>query len=239
MSAVPRAVPSAVAPAVSGNNVTVLTGPQLGPYQPMTGSSVIPVVPRTETEGEPRPQPHWTSPPGTGSQAGNGTSGAPTVPVDGFLFRQGPIDPHYTSTEQARDPYKKVNNPPTRGLFTWVKAYANHIARGPQDVDPNGFRARPLQQRTSVMRITPPAHGAGYAPETAVPRQQPQHANTAKYLPALGTQEYGTGVLNSDTFGAGQTAGGIGGSQYTPPPGPPQTMPTGSQANPSGMPVWG
>lgn len=237
---VPKAVPSAVAPSVSGNNVDVLTAPQLGPHQPMTGSSVVPVVPRTETEGEPRPQPHWTSHAGTGSNVNAGNYGAPSVPVDGFLFKAGVIDEHYQSETELVDPYKRVNSPPTRGLFTWVKAYANHIAKSVQEVDPNGFRVSPPQQRTSFMRITPPAHGAGYVPEVFTPRQLPQHTNIAKFPPVTGTQPYGTGVLNSDTFGAGQTAGGIGGNQYTPAPGPPETSSTSpGQQNASGMPVWG
>ena len=240
MTAVPKAVPSAVAPSVSGNNVDILTVPQLGPYKPMSGSQVLPVVPRTETGGETRPQPHWTSVSGTGAPFTAGSEGAPSVPLNGYLYKQGPIDPHYLDQAETRNPYGKVNNPATRGLFTWVKGYLNHIAQSPQNVDPNGFRTMPSQQRTSWMRITPPAHGMGFAPETAVPRQLPQHANIAKFPPVTGTQAYGTGVLNSDTFGAGQTAGGIGGNQYTPAPGPPAATSTaGSQGNPSGMPVWG
>lgn len=251
MNSIPKAVPSAVAPSVSGNNVEVLTDAQLGPYQPMSGSQVLPVVPRTETEGEVRPQPHWTSAPGTGEPFTAGSQGAPSVPVDGYLYKQGPIDSHYLVQDEVRSPYGKVNNPPTRGLFTWVKGYLNHIAQSPQNVDPNGFRTMPPQQRTSWMRITPPAHGMGYAPETAVPHQLPQHANTAKFLPAIGTQAYGVtqvngpsgsakGVLNRDTLGAGQTAGGIGGNQYTPSPGPPVTTSTaGTQTASSGMPTWG
>lgn len=253
-SAVPRAVPSAVAPSASGNNVDILTGPQLGPYRPMSGSEVIPEVPRTETEGEPRAQPHWVSPPEAGHSIGYGNEGAPSVPPSDFsggFFPNAPIDPHYTDPVETVNPYHRVNSPATRGMLTWVKAYLNHIALGPQVVDPNGFRVSPAQQRTSWMRITPPPHGGGFAPETFTPRQLPQHANTAKFLPAVGTQAYGVtqpnggagsakGVLNRNTFGAGQTAGGIGGSQYTPAPGPPVTVSTaGGQDNPSGMPTWG
>jgi hypothetical protein len=239
-SAVAKAVPSAVAPSAQ-NSVTILTEPQLGPYQPMTGSSYVPVVPQNGAPGEAGIQPGYGSVYGTGSQANSGSAGAPSVPVSGYLFTQGPIDAHYSSEMQGRDPYAKVNNPPTRGMFTRIQTFLNHIAQSPQDVDPNGFRISPPQQRTSVMRNQLPNHGGGYAPETYTPRQLPQRDNTYKYNPATGTQAYGTGVLNSDTFGAGQTAGGQGGSQYTPQPGPPATYSTASQdiANYSGMPTWG
>lgn len=114
-----------------------------------------------------------------------------------------------------------------------------------------GWKERHPQQRTSVMRNTLPPHGAGYAPETAVPHQLPQSPNTYKYNPQIGTQAYGSGhviaggyqhgrVLNSDTYGAGQTAGGIGGNQYTPAQGPPDTTSTAGNPGPaSGMPTWG
>lgn len=251
---IPKAIPSAVAPSTSSNNVDILTRPQLGPYKPMSGNAVIASVPRTEEEGEPRAQPHWVSPPESATSIGYGNEGAPSVPpaeFSGGFYPNEPIDAHYRSQVQVKDPYAKVNNPPTRGMFTWVKAYLNHIARTVQEVDPNGFRISPPQQRTSVMRVTPPPHGAGFAPETFIPRQLPQHANTAKFQPAIGSQAYGVtfvnggtgsakGVLNRDTFGAGQTAGGIGGNQYTPAPGPPPTVSTaGTADNPSGMPTWG
>jgi hypothetical protein len=240
-SSVPKAVPSSVAASTS-NSVDILTEPQLGPYRPMTGSSIVPVVPRTDT-GNPadiNPQPKYGHAIDVGGQFEGGSAGAPSLPTDGYLFKKGPIDPHYVSQAEVRNPYAKVNNPPTRGMFTWVKEYLNHIAQSPQNVDPNGFRNSPPQQRTSVMRITPPNHGAGYAPETFTPRQLPQSDNTYKYNPAIGTQAYGTGVLNSDTFGAGQTAGGIGGNQYTPTIGPPVTTST-ADAPPVAysMPVWG
>jgi hypothetical protein len=248
---IPKAVPSAVAPSTGGNNVQILTEPQLGPHFPMTGKPVIPVVPRTEEEGEPRPQPHFTSPPETGSYLGAGDNRAPSVDTRGFMWQPGPIDDHYTDPVEVKEPYSKVNNPPTRGMFTWVKSYLNHIARSVQEVDPNGFRVSPPQQRTSVMRITPPNHGSGFAPQFFVPRQLPQRTPIARLMPAVGTQAYGVtqvnggtgsrkGVLNRDTFGAGQTAGGIGGNQYTPSPGPPPTVSTaGNPGDTSGMPTWG
>jgi len=254
MGAVPKAVPSAVAPSVSGNNVTVDTRPQAGPYQPMTGNPVIPQVPRTEDTGDIRPQPHWVSPHGSATVPGANNTGAPSVPGperSGGFFPAPPIDSHYTDETQVTDPYRRVNSPPTRGMFTWVKAFANHIALGPQVVDANGFRVEPPQQRTSWMRMATPPHGGGYAPEAYVPRQLPQHANTAKFLPALGTVPYGTtqpnggtgsakGPLNRDTYGAGQVAGGIGGSWYTPAPGPPPTTSTaGAAPDTTGMPTWG
>jgi hypothetical protein len=252
VTAVAKAVPSAVAPSAS-NTVQILTDPQLGPYQPMTGSAVIPVVPQAGAPDDVSPQPGFGGAYGEGGQFNAGSQGAPSVPgMGGQLFTNGPIDAHYRDETETRNPYAKVNNPPTRGMFTRVQEFLNHIAQSPQNVDPNGFRARPAQQRTSVMLNTMPSHGGGYAPETYTPRQMPQRGNTAKYLPATGTQGYGVtqpnggtgsakGVLNSDTYGAGQTAGGIGGSQYTPQPGPPATYSTASQdiANYSGMPTWG
>jgi hypothetical protein len=240
-SSVGKAVPSAVAPSYS-NSVPVLTDAQLGPYEPMKGSAIIPVVPRTvqEGDGEYNPQPGYGGIGRTGGQLNDGSEGAPSVPeMNGALFTPGPIDPHYVSEVQERNPYAKVNNPPTRGMFTWVKDYLNHIAFN-QVTTETGFKISGAQQRTSHMRITTPPHGAGYAPETFVPRQLPQHPNTAKFLPAIGTQGRGTGVLNSSTLGAGQTAGGIGGNQYTPTPGPPDTNSTASNSQPiSSMPSWG
>jgi hypothetical protein len=125
-------------------------------------------------------------------------------------------------------------------MQTWVKNYQNHIAKSVQEVDPNGFRVEPPQQRQSWMRITTPPHGIGYAPEIFSVRQTPQSPNTYKYMPQTGTQGYGTGVLNSDTYGAGQTAGGIGGNNYTPQPGPPPTTSTANGPNVgNSMPTWG
>lgn len=239
MGATPKAVPSAVAPSTGANNIPVLTTAQLGPYKPMTGSARIPVVPRTPVEGTPSSQPGYGGGHTVSQQVNANGTGAPTVPeMNGALFRKGPIDSHYTSETQAVDPYKRVNSPQTRGMFTFIKSYLNHIALGPQVVDQNGFRVSPPQQRTSFMRVTPPPHGIGYAPETFTPHQLPQAPNTYKYAPATGTQPYGTGVLNSDTYGAGQTAGGIGGSNYSPQPAPPVAVPV-IPPDSSGMPVWG
>lgn len=237
---VPKAVPSAVVPSTA-NTVAVNTEPGRGPYTAPDGNPVIPVVPRSDGQEEknlPR-QPHYGGAVSSGGPAGSGSAAAPSVPVNGFLFTQGPIDPHYADPVEARNPYGKVNNPPTRGMFTFIKSYLNHIAYA-QRTDETGFKESGPQQRTSYMRVTPPPHGVGYAPEIYDPRQLPQSDNTYKYGPVTGTDPYGSGVLNSDTYGAGQTAGGIGGSNYTPAPGPPSTTSTAGQGpNPSGMPIWG
>jgi hypothetical protein len=238
-SAVPSAVPTA-------SNTVVINGtPQRGPHKPMTGHSVVPYVPRTE---EPRAdemawQPSYATIGTTGRTLESGSPGAPSLPVDGFLFRRGPADPHYLVQAEGRNPYGKVNNPPTRGMLTWVKAYLNHVFNGKQNVDNAGWQQNSPQQRTSYMRITPPPHGAGYAPETAVPHQLPQQPNTYRFNPVLGTDAPGVvpgqaHILNRSTYGAGQTAGGVGGSNYTPPPGPPDTTPVASPQA-SGMPTWG
>lgn len=237
---VPKAVPSAVASSTQ-NSVPVLTEPQLGPYEPMSGSQVMTQVPRSDElkEKELNPQPEYGGAIGSGSQRASGGAGAPSVPVRGFLYSQGPIDTHYQSRSEDLNPYHRVNNPPTRGMFTWIKDYLNHIAFS-QNTDNTGFKINGPQQRTSYMRVTPPPHGMGYAPEPSAPYQLPQSDATYKYNPTTGTDPYGTGVLNSETFGAGQTAGGIGGNQYTPTPGPPDTNSTANAAgNPSGMPTWG
>jgi hypothetical protein len=244
---VPKSVPSSVAPSTS-NSVAVITTPIKGPLLPSTGSfSPYNGQPVDKVEGAPvgseiQPSPWFGGNRTTGQERESGSSGAPSLPeMNGVLFRKGPVDSHYQSEFQGGvDPYRKVNNPPTRGMLTWVKGYINGILTS-QDVDNTGFRVRHPQQRTSWMRITPPPVGIGYAPEFFEPHQQPQAPNTYKYNPVLGTKQYGTGVLNSDTYGAGQTAGGIGGNQYSPAPGPPDTMSTASNppSNPSGMPTWG
>lgn len=238
MTSVPSSVPSAVPSAI--NTVPVLEEPQLGVrkfYQSGGGTSRIPEVGRTDV-GESPGSPKLGFRGSLGQQANSGTAGAPSVPVDGFLFKQGPVDAHYLSENNRTAP--KVNNPPTRGMFTFIKQYLNHIATS-QDVDNAGWKAQHAQQRTSVMRITPPAHGIGYiGGEQFTPRQMPQQPNTARTVKATGTQPYGTGVLNTDTLGAGQTAGGVGGSRYTPQPGPPPTYSTaGNYDSGSGMPTWG
>lgn len=240
MSAVPKAVASAIAPSTA-NSVPILKDAQLGPYRPMTGKAINPVVPRTQVEGEKdmRSQPGFGGYAGNGSTIEGGSKGAPTVPTDGFLFKKLPIDSHYLTEHEARNPYGKVNNPATRGKWQRLQNFLNHIALTTQEVDPNGFRNSPPQQRTSVMRNVLPPLGDGYSPETYTPRQMPQAANTYKYAPSTGTDQYGTGVLNSDTYGAGQTAGGIGGNNYTPTPGPPDTTSIAGSNGTSVMPTWG
>lgn len=239
MTAVPSSVPSSVPPAIS--KTPVLTQPQLGErqfYRSGGGTERIPEVPRTDTGSEAPGNPRLGYRGALGQQPGSGSAGAPSVPVDGFLFKQGTIDPHYLNPFNKPGP--KVNNPPTRGMFTWVKTFLNHIATS-QDVDEAGWKAQHPQQRTSVMRITPPAHGIGYiSGEQFTPKQMPQQPNTARTVKTTGTQPYGTGVLNSDVLGAGQVAGGIGGNLYTPQPGPPPTNSTaGNSGDGSGMPTWG
>jgi hypothetical protein len=159
--------------------------------------------------------------------------------MNGVLFTQGPIDSHYVSESETRNPYAKVNNPPTRGMNTFILKFINGIGLGSQNKESTGWDNRQPQQRTSVMRFAPPAHGMGYTQQTYTPRQMPQQPNTSKYLPATGTDRYGSGVLNSDTFGAGQTAGGQGGNNYTPVPGPPSTVSTAGNTPISNEPSWG
>jgi len=240
----PKAVPSAVPFSTGNDNVPVLTEAQLGPYQAPTGNSHVPMVPRSDDQTEKTlpAQPTYGTAVSQGGPPDNGL-GAPSVPgMGGVLFTPGPIDIHYSSEQQASNPYGKVNNPPTRGMFTFIKNFQNHYFRN-QDKTATGFQNTDEwnQQRTSVMRAALPPHGIGYAPETAVPHQLPQQENTYKYPPSIGTDPYGSGVLNSDTFGAGQTAGGIGGGNYTPAPGPPQTNSINAmqQQPPSAMPTWG
>lgn len=246
MGAVPsstgRAVPSAIAPSAT-NSVNILTRPQLGPYRPMTGSSINPQVPRTQVPGEKDmlPNPGFGGYPKVGAQYNSGGAGAPSVPQAGYLFVPGPIDPHYqVESEGTVRPYKRINNPPTRGMFTRLQDFINGIATS-QDVDNAGWRVRHAQQRTSHMRNQLPNRGFGYGPQWFQPRQAWQAPNTAKFQPVLGTDAYGTGVLNSDTYGAGQTAGGQGGNLFTPVAGPPDTMSTAATGQPgaSVMPTWG
>lgn len=238
MSAVPKAVPNAVTPSTA-NSVAILTGPQLGPYKPMSGKPIVPVVPRTPVEGQIPAAPGFGGHATSGSEFAAGSEGAPSVPLDGFLFKQGTIDPHYLSEMQMRDPYAKINNPPTRGMFTRLQAFQNHIAFN-QNKTLTGFKVSGPQQRTSYMRNTLPPLGNGYSPETYVPHQMPQAVRFNRIRPSIGSDPYGSGVLNSDAFGAGQVAGGIGGNQYSPQPGPPDTTSTaGQNAASSVMPVWG
>ena len=247
MGSVPSAIPSAVTPS-TGDTVRILTEPQLGPYQPMTGNSFVPAVPNNANPDDVSAQPHYGTVLGEGGQYNAGSAGAPTVPgMGGVIFRSPEIDGHYQS-EDGGAPYPvKVNNPPTRGMFTWVKGFINGIATS-QDTDTTGMKQRHPQQRTSYMRITPPPNGAGTPEglgyrggEQFTPRQMPQQPNTYGFPPSTGTTEPGIRVLNSSAFGAGQTAGGVGGSNYTPTPGPPPTTSTASAdiANGRGMPTWG
>lgn len=237
-NSIPKAVPSAVHPSAS-YPVDINDEPQRGPYQPMTGSSVNPEVPRTEVEGSPASQPFYSGGGGSDVYAEGGSSGAPTVPVDGFLFKARPVDSHYMSELEERNPYHKVNSPPTRGMWTRIQNFVNGIATS-QDVDNAGWKQRHPQQRTSVMRNLLPPHGMGYNPQSFAPFQQPQQVNIDKINPRpIGTDAYGTGVLNADRLGAGQTAGGIGGSNYTPVPGPPVTNAVTNPQDTSGMPTWG
>lgn len=235
-----KAIPSAIAPG-TGDTVRIDTEPQLGPYVPMTGSGFVPAVPNVANPAEASPQPGFGAALGTGMERNSGSDGAPSLPADGFMWQPGPIDPHYQSEYEDLNPYAKVNNPPTRGRYSWVKDFVNGIGLGTQNRGSTGFNVRSPQQRTSHMRAALPPHGIGYAPEIYSPRQNPQGANTYKYPPSTGTQPYGTRVLNSDTYGAGQTAGGVGGANYTPTPGPPATYSTATQdiENGRGMPTWG
>lgn len=236
-SAVAPAVPSAVPSAVQVDNE-----PQLGPYKAATGStSTVKTVPTSGDPAAAPPAPRYAGAATMGGPAESGGAGAPTVPPQTTaLFKRGPIDLHYQVPDQGRDPYAKVNNPPTRGRGQWFKAFANHVWNGRQNVDNAGWQQSSLQQRTSVMRPLLPPTGDGYSPESYTPHQLPQSARTQRFLPTIGSDPYGTGVLNRDTYGAGQTAGGIGGNTYTPTPGPPDTTSTAqAPASGGGMPTWG
>ncbi|HUN30630.1 MAG TPA: hypothetical protein VMU95_01320 [Trebonia sp.] len=245
MGAVAQAVRPVIPAAVGqGRSVAVATTPQLGPYEPMSGKSVVPYVPGGQADEETPWQPAYATTGAVGRTLADGSPGAPSVPADGFLYKQGPIDAHYM-VESDRNPYATVGRPGTIGWWTWVKGYANHVFNGKQNVDEAGWQQSSPQQRTSFMRITGPAHGPGFAPETFTPKQLPQQPRTQQFLPATGTDQPGPRpgqglVLNSLTYGAGQTAGGVGGNQYTPAAGPPETTSTaGTAGQPSGYPSWG
>jgi hypothetical protein len=243
MGAVQQAIPSAVPSAVArAGSVPVNGKAQRQPRIPMSGKSSVPYVPGGDPAAGTPWQPSFATSGGTGAALAEGSAGAPSVPADGVLFKRGPIDAHYL-VPSGQNPYARVNSPPTRGLFTWVKSFANHVFNGKQNVDNAGWQQSSPQQRTSYMRITPPALGGGYAPETYVPRQMPQQPNTYRFNPTTGNSAAGPVrgqalVLNSATYGAGQTAGGIGGSGYTEPVPPPDTVPV-TPAGGGGMPVWG
>jgi hypothetical protein len=208
----------------------------------MTGSQVLPVVPKTPVDGIPAPNPSMGGYRTHGMPRQSGNPGSPTVPVDGYLFKQGPIDLHYQVENQGdRNPTRKINNPQTRGMWTRLQMFANHIAYN-QNTDTTGFKQSGPQQRTSVMRNALPPRANGYNPEWFTPHQNPQATRFNRIVPTVGTDPYGSGVLNTDTFGAGQTAGGVGGNYYTPTPGPPNSQstaigPTGDGG--SSMPTWG
>ena len=243
MGAVAQKITSAVPSAVTkGNSVPVNQTAQRGPYEPMTGSSYVPYVPGNEVDEETPWQPAYATVGKTGQTLTAGSTGAPSVPgMNGALFTPGAIDPHYT-VPSAFNPYAKVNTHATRGMLTWVKAYANHVFNGKQNVSNTGWQQNSAQQRTSYMRITPPPHGAGYAPATSTPKQMPQQDRTYRFNPTTGNDLPGPrrgqgNVLNSTTYGAGQTAGGIGGSQYAPTPSGPDTVPVTSTS--TSMPTWG
>lgn len=240
MGAVPKAVPSAVNPA---NSVPVNEKAQRSPYVPTTGSSVVPYVPGHDDHEETPYQPEYATTGRVGKTLSTTVNAAPSVPgMNGVLFTAGPIDDHYHSVSGI-DPYAKVNAPKHVTPMGLLKSFANHVFNGKQNVDNAGWQQNSPQQRTSYMRVTAlPSGSVGYAPETFEPRQQAQAPRTQRFLPTIGTdqpgQVPGQGViLNSTTFGAGQTAGGRGGNQYTPPVAPPDTTPVAASNN--SQPMWG
>lgn len=241
-SAVAPAVPSAVAQ-TDTTSVAVDTTPQLGPLQAATGAtSTVPQVPTSGQPEEAPPSPRFAGAAETGSAAESGGAGAPTVPAQTTaLWTPGPIDLHYQDPDEGgRNPYAKVNSPPTRGVIAWTKGFLNHVWNGVQDTDNAGWQQNSAQQRTSVMDIVLPPAGNGYSPQTYTPHQQPQAASTYRFGPTVGNDAPGPRVLNRSAYGAGQTAGGEGGNAYTPTPGPPDTTSTAqAQADTSGMPTWG
>lgn len=225
---IPKAIPSSVAFSAD-NSVKVNDTALRGPYQPATGKSINPKVPQTPVEGELPPQPYFTGgKTGVGSAFLPGSHGAPSVPTDGFLFRSPPIDSHYLVEAQERNPYSKVNALHTVGWNTLVAQYPNHVGHH-QWTTETGFKVTTAQQRTSYMRAALPPVG-NFGVQTFQPRPQPQAVRYNRIRPSIGTDPYGTGVLNRDTFGAGQTYGGQGGNNYSPAPGPP---PTNSVSNPA------
>jgi hypothetical protein len=162
--------------------------------------------------------------------------------MNGVLFTQGPIDDHYHTVSDI-DPYKKVNAPKHITPMGLIKSYANHVFNGKQNVDNAGWQQNSPQQRTSYLRMTAlPSGSSGYAPATSVPKPQPQQPRTQRFLPTIGSDQPGavrgqSVILNSTTFGAGQTAGGIGGNNYTPPVPGPDTTPVA--ATNGSQPMWG
>ena len=231
------AVPSAVEPSAD-NSVKVLRAAQLGPYQPQSGSSINPKVPNSNDPNAEIPaQPHFSGGWGQTVQCQlTGSEGAPSVPTDGFLFRKGPIDQHYMSEVETKNPYGTVGRPGTVGWWTRVQSFANHTAMS-QNTTNTGFKINGPQQRTSVMLNALPPEGE-FGTQTFIPTQQPQAVRYNRIRPSVGSDPYGSGVLNADSYGAGQTYGGIGGNQYTPPSGPPVTNSIDTPAA-SAEPTWG
>lgn len=246
-TSIPKAVPSSVAFSAD-NSVKINDTALRGPYQPATGHGIAPKVTRPEVQGEITPQPYFTggnSAVKTMPQSGN--PGAPSVPTDGFLFRSPPIDIHYVEGVETHNPYSKVNALHTVGWYTPVYPHQNHTAEN-QHTTETGFKVNGMQQRTSYWRVALPPIG-NFGIQTFTPRPQPQAARYNRIRPSIGSVPYGTrdarryttGVLNRDTFGAGQTYGGQGGSNYTPAVGPPDTNPiTAPGASPESSPEgWG
>lgn len=242
--ALPSSVASSVPSSTDPADVQILTGPQLGPANVSRGTTEVPAVGNSGKPQDAPEQPGFGNVTTHSSQTGAGLGNlAPSLPpMNGVLFRKGPIDQHYADESESYNPYSKVNNPKTRGMLTWVKTFANHVFQGDQNVNESGWQQAAAQQRTSYMRITPPPHGMGYDPaQTGTPYQMPQAARTQQFLPVTGTDPYGSGVLNTDTFGAGQVYAGEGGQLYSPAPGTPDTTSTADTAGTGGggEPVWG
>ena len=239
-SSVPAAVPSAVAPSTS-NSVDIDSSAQFGPRKAPTGSSKVPYTPGYVADPEQAHQPaygHQSDVPGQEKQGGS--AGAPSLPTDGFFWKPGPADPHYTDANEGNiRAYKKIGAQTTiAGVKNRLQSWVQDSFLGKQNVNEAGWQTRQAQQRQSHA-ILPQNTGGHFGTETYQPRQNPQAVRTQKYFPTTGHGDPGT--LNSSTFGAGQVAGGIGGNTYTPTPGPPETNSTSSNppANPSGMPTWG
>jgi hypothetical protein len=231
-SSVPVSVPRS-----TSNTVPINQGPMRGPASVSLGEKQIPKVPQTDVGTSPA-QPKLRSDYCHSTHVDFG-NGSPSVPdMNGVLFRAGPIDEHYRTEIEVTDPYKRVNNPPTNGMFTWIKQYVNGIGLGTQNKSNTGFNNRSPQQRSSYMRVSTPNKGIKYVGgEQFVPHAIPQAPNIRKNVATVGTDPPGVRILNNSTFGAGQTAGGVGGNLYTPSPGPPETNVTSGNAG--GMPTWG
>lgn len=242
MATAPESVPSSVPKSTQQTSpLQVDEKPQLTFRIPPGGKSVVPMVPRSDglTQFDIPAQPVVGKGVTIGQLPESGMPGAPSVPQNlalGQFFVAPSIDEHYLEERMSSNPYQRVNNPPTRGMWTWVKDYANHVFNA-QTTDSAGWQQNSDQQRTSHMRITGPPLSDGYSPESFTPHQQPQFARTQQVMPVTGSDPYGSGVLNRDRFGAGQVAAGQGGANYTPSPGSPPVNEV--PPNTSDMPVWG